>query len=121
MKLEGSVYKIFEEQKISDNFSKRDLILLTHENYPQHIKIQFVNSNIYKLDKLSLKDHVEVSINIRGREWESPQKELKYFVTLEGWRIDKINTTLQPEDGIQPPTPDLEKYDLPTNQDDLPF
>jgi len=31
---------------------------------------------------------VDVAINIRGREWTSPQGEIKYFNSIEAWRIE---------------------------------
>ena len=30
-----------------------------------------------------------VSFNLRGREWTSPKGEIKYFNSLEAWRIEK--------------------------------
>ena len=40
-------------------------------------------------------DQIEVSFNIRGREWTSPQGEVKYFNTLEAWRIEKMGAALK--------------------------
>ncbi|MBT3592850.1 MAG: hypothetical protein HN519_02635, partial [Hellea sp.] len=28
---------------------------------------------------------------MRGRDWTSPQGEVKYFVSLEAWRLDKVS------------------------------
>jgi hypothetical protein len=35
-------------------------------------------------------EQIEVSFNLRGREWTSPQGEVKYFNSLDAWRIDKV-------------------------------
>jgi hypothetical protein len=46
-------------------------------------------------DKCSLLDafmegqQVEVSFNLKGREWTSPQGEVKYFNTLEAFRVEQ--------------------------------
>ena len=37
--------------------------------------------------------NVKVYINIRGREWTNQQGEIKYFNTIEGWKIEVIQTT----------------------------
>ncbi len=34
---------------------------------------------------------VEVFFNLRGREWTSPQNEVKYFNTLDAWKIQPLN------------------------------
>jgi hypothetical protein len=41
------------------------------------------------LDNYNVNDQVEVSFNLRGREWTSPQGEIKYFNTIEAWRIER--------------------------------
>ena len=49
-------------------------------------------------------DAVTVSINLRGRAWDNPQGETKYFNTVEAWRIegessDKAPGTVRALDG----------------------
>lgn len=70
---------------VSDKFSKRLLVVVTDEKYPQTIAIEFGNDNMSKLDSIKPGDNVEVDVNLRGREWEG-----KYFVSLSGWRIAKV-------------------------------
>jgi hypothetical protein len=41
------------------------------------------------LDNVSVGEQIEVSFNLKGREWTSPQGEVKYFNTIEAWRIEK--------------------------------
>lgn len=92
MELHGTVKKIFETQTFSSGFQKREMILLTQEQYPQPISIEFLSEKISLLDRLSEGDEVSVSINIRGREWTNPQGEIKYFNSITGWKIDKSLT-----------------------------
>jgi len=42
MELQGTVKKIFETQTFASGFQKRELILLTQEQYPQPISIEFL-------------------------------------------------------------------------------
>ena len=90
MELQGTVKKITEIQTFASGFQKRELVLLTQEQYPQPINIEFLSDKINLLDSVSEGENVKVGINIRGREWTSPQGEVKYFNSITGWRIEKV-------------------------------
>lgn len=93
MEIVGKIKKIMDVQNVSDKFRKREFVLSTDLNtpYPQHIMFQTTQEKCAILDNLKANDEVKVFFNIRGREWTSPQDgQIKYFVTLEAWRIDKF-------------------------------
>ena len=94
MEIQGRIKQIFPSQVIGQNgFEKRDLVIVTEENYPQTIIIQFTQQRCDLLDSLQVGQNIKVYINIRGREWTDPQGETKYFNTIEGWKIEVIQTT----------------------------
>jgi len=94
MEIQGRVKQIFPSQMVGQNgFEKRDLVIVTDENYPQTIIIQFTQQRCDLLNNLQVGQNVKVYINIRGREWRSPYGEIKYFNTIEGWKIEVIQTT----------------------------
>ena len=94
MEIQGRVKQIFPSQTMGQNgFEKRDLVIITEEQYPQTIIIQFTQQRCDLLDSLQVGQFVKVYINIRGREWRSPYGEIKYFNTIEGWKIEVIQTT----------------------------
>ena len=94
MEIQGRIKQIFPSQVIGQNgFEKRDLVIVTEEQYPQMIIIQFTQQRCDLLDSLQIGQNVKVYINIRGREWTNPQGETKYFNTIEGWKIEVIQTT----------------------------
>nr|DAI03495.1 MAG TPA: Single-stranded DNA-binding protein fold, inter-subunit clamp, Paralogous.5A [Caudoviricetes sp.] len=94
MEIQGRIKQIFTSQIIGQNgFEKRDLVIVTEEQYPQTIIIQFTQQRCDLLDSLQVGQNVKVYINIRGREWTNPQGETKYFNTIEGWKIEVIQTT----------------------------
>lgn len=87
----GTVKKVGDTIKVSDKFSKRELVLTDSSGmYPQDISFEFVQDKTSDLDSIMEGQEVEVSWNLRGREWISPQGEAKYFNTLDGWRVDVI-------------------------------
>lgn len=94
MEIQGRVKQIFPSQTMGQNgFEKRDLVIVTEENYPQTIIIQFTQQRCDLLESLQVGQNVKVYINIKGREWTNPQGEIKYFNTIEGWKIEVIQTT----------------------------
>lgn len=94
MEIQGRVKQIFPSQTMGQNgFEKRDLVIITEEQYPQTIIIQFTQQRCDLLNNLQVGQNVKVYINIRGREWTNQQGETKYFNTIEGWKIEVIQTT----------------------------
>ena len=91
MELQGTVKKISDIQTFASGFQKREMVILTQEQYPQPINIEFLQEKINLLENISEGENVKVGINIRGREWTSPQGEVKYFNSITGWRIEKVN------------------------------
>ncbi len=91
MEIKGIIKQVGKTQVLSDKFSKRVLILKTdyESKYPQYIVVQFTNANITKLDSVQPGEVVTVSINLRGREYTDQAGTLKYFNTIEGWKIQK--------------------------------
>jgi len=89
-KLSGTIKVIKDTVQVSDKFSKREFVVNDSSSmYPQDISLQSTQDKCSMLDGYKEGDNVEVSFNLRGREWTSPQGEVKYFNTLEAWRIEK--------------------------------
>lgn len=119
MELQGRVKKVGEVQSYgASGFTKRDLVITTDENsdYPQDILIEFHKDNTQKLSNYKGGELVDVKINLRGREWISPQGDVKYFNTLVGWYI----TTLDASESTKCETEPTSTHDIEVD-DDLPF
>ena len=84
----GKVRRVGPTQQVSASFKKRELVVSTEEQYPQHILIEFTQDKCDLLNNLQVGQQANVSINLRGREWVNPQGETKYFNSIQGWRID---------------------------------
>jgi len=94
MEIQGKIKQIFPSQMIGANgFEKRDLVIVTEETYPQTIIIQFTQQRCDLLNNLQVGQNIKVYINVKGREWTNPQGEIKYFNTIEGWKIEVVQTT----------------------------
>ena len=100
MNVKGTIKTINDTQVVSDKFQKREFVVTTDEMYPQHILIQATQDKCSLLDSFKVGSPVDVSINLRGREWTSPSGEVKYFNTIEAWKIEQAEG-LTPMDGIE--------------------
>jgi len=90
-KFQGKIKVINETQVISEKFKKREFVVTdTSSMYPQDVMFQSVQDKCDMLNGYSVEDQVEVSFNLRGREWTSPDGVVKYFNTLDAWRIEKM-------------------------------
>ena len=126
MELQGTVKKIGETQTFASGFQKRELVLLTEEQYPQPIQIDFLSDKIDLLNNVSEGESVKVGINIRGKEWTNPQGEVKYFNSITGWRIEKVssentNTQAPQPNTFEKPAPITNDNPFEDEDQDLPF
>lgn len=124
MELQGTVKKITEVQTFASGFQKREMVLTTEEQYPQPINIEFLQEKGDLLNQLKEGDKVKVSINIRGREWTSPQGEVKYFNSITGWKIENMESSggFEPTQAQPSATKSVEgKGVFEEDEDDLPF
>lgn len=124
MEIEGTI-KFIDETKTygANGFRKREVVITTQEQYPQPLLVEFVQDKTNLLDSFSVGQPVKISINLKGREWTSPQGETKYFNSIQGWRIEQLEQT---GDGEIPPVPPMDAFE-PVDElneedhDDLPF
>jgi hypothetical protein len=131
MEVIGTLKTKFDTQKVSDRFQKREFVLTTEANtpYPQHVSFQVTQDKCSLLDQFNNGEEVKVQFNLRGREWNGPQG-VKYFNTLEAWRIEKVQGSNSPSSSqqggnassgsVNPPTSPVFTSN-PADNDDLPF
>lgn len=123
MVIEGKLHAKFETQQISDTFKKRDFVVEYVDNplYPQYVSFQMVQDRVSLIDNFAVGEKIEVTFNLRGREWTSPQGEKKYFNTLEAWRVQKLESAAgNPASSAADPVYNM--ADISSEAaDDLPF
>lgn len=78
-------------QQRSEKFSTRSFTIKTNEDkYEQFITFELLNDRTDIIDPFGVGEEITVSFNLKGREWTSPQGEVKYFNTLEAWKVQGI-------------------------------
>ena len=124
MEVSGKIKVLGDVKTFGDNgFRKREVVITTREQYPQHLLIEFVQDRCELLDSFNIGENVKISINLRGREWENPQGDVKYFNSIHGWRIEKEDsigndTIPSPDEG---PGFEVKSDEDKEVEDDLPF
>ncbi len=123
MEVTGKIRVVNPEQQVSASFKKRELVVTTDEQYPQHIMIEFTQDKCDLLNNYAVGEPVKVSINLRGREWVNPQGETRFFNSIQGWRIEKVAAEAP---AAPAPMPAAQAFAPATNlnedePDDLPF
>ena len=134
----GRLHTIFDTKQVSERFSKREFVVETSDNpkYPQTVLFQLTGDRCSQLDGMNVGDQVTIEFSLRGREWRSPSGDVKYFNSLDVWRIEPARAGARPRRGSNgdfatgtnrgmdardvPPPVD---YDGPRSRpdDDIPF
>jgi single-stranded DNA-binding protein len=86
----GKLHTIFDTKQVSERFTKREFVLELVDNpkYPQIVLFQLTGDRCSQLDEVRVGDSVRVEFSLRGREWRNPQGEVKYFNSLDVWKIE---------------------------------
>ncbi len=128
MEVSGKIKVLGETQTFGSNgFRKREVVITTEEQYPQMLMVEFIQDKCDLLNNFAIGDDVKININLRGREWINPEGVAKYFNSIQGWRIEKLQTAEQTN--TPPPVENMNAFE-PANDttstdddaaDDLPF
>ena len=124
MELAGKVKWLDETKEYGSNgFRKREVVVTTEEQYPQHVLVEFVQDKCDLLNAFQVGQNVKIGINLRGREWVNPQGETKYFNAIQGWKIEAGTAAANSEIPAIPQPPAFEPAKDTENEieDDLPF
>jgi len=107
-------------KEFDSGFRCVDFVVRTSEEYAQTLILQAnkVNAdNIIKYNKVG--DKVDVSLNLKGREWINKDGEKKYFNTLEAWKVFK--TEKQEFKSMQEAAEVINEIIAPAEDNSLPF
>ena len=127
MEASGKLRVIFETKQVSERFTKREFVLeLVDGKYPQTVLFQLTGDRCASLDQFAVGDEVRLEFNLRGREWRNPQGEVKYFNSLDVWRIERASEGRRPRRDSGAPrdfdaAPPRTDEPRPGDVDDIPF
>ena len=115
MNIKGKLVEIFDTVQITETFKKREFIIQDNKNpeYPEYIKVELIQDKVELLNSLNVGDEINVLINIKGRKWEDKEGNIKYFNSIQGWKIESEGSHMNQENEQDNINQD--------SDDDLPF
>ena len=125
----GKLHTIFDTKQVSERFSKREFVVELADNpkYPQTVLFQLTGDRCSQLDGMNVGDQVRIEFSLRGREWRSPSGDVKYFNSLDVWKIEPARAARgnrrdggDPRDVDMPPRIDESQFGR-GDTDDIPF
>ena len=91
MKITGALKVKKDTIQVSESFSKREFVLTVVDGaFSNDILIQLTKDKVTLINDVNIGDMLEVEVNLKGKEWTSPSGEVKYFNTIEAWKVSKI-------------------------------
>ncbi|HEX4451901.1 MAG TPA: DUF3127 domain-containing protein [Kofleriaceae bacterium] len=124
IEVSGKLHTINETKQVSERFSKREFVVELADNpkYPQLVLFQLTGDRCTQLDEFKQGDEVRIEFSLRGREWRSPQGELKYFNSLDVWKLEPARASSGRRASGSGPNPqrrgDPRDVDIPPRGDD---
>lgn len=123
MEISGIIKVKGNVQQVSEKFKKREFVLTDNSSqYPQFILFELTQDKCSLLDNFNQGEEVKVHFNLRGREWTNKEGQVKYFNSLQAWRLEKMNAhaAAGSSDSFSDAPPPA--YTSNSNEpDDLPF
>lgn len=123
MEITAKIVEIFTEAQISSSFKKREFVVEYAENpqYPEYIKFEVIQDKCQLLDSYQVGQEVEINFNLKGRKWTDPKGEVKYFNTLQAWKLNPKSATAAAGTSSAPPAEEPEWLADKEDENNLPF
>jgi hypothetical protein len=127
--IEGRVISIGQTEIKSEKFSVRKFVI--DDQAPEYANLhefQLANAKTELADKFSIGNQVRVHFNLRGRAWTSPSGEVKYFSSLDAWKVDILSGASEQQTQPMQQLQQLQQVQRPAQhpaqapiENDLPF
>ena len=119
-KAEGRIHLKGDTEQITERFTKREFVVMTDESsrYPQYVSFQLTGQRCDMLDQFDVGDVVEIEFRLNGRQWTSPNGDVRFFNSLVVFGIDRVGPVANVDPGVSDrdmPVPDA------FSDDEIPF
>ena len=121
-KAKGVVKTIGPTVNVTEKFSKREFVIEVKDGmYSQVVQFQMAQDKCSLLDTVRVGQEIEVSFNLRGREWTDPKTDqVKVFNTLDAFRVEASSSAPQPVAVAAAPVAAVTTA-TPSEEEELPF
>ncbi len=88
----GTIVMIGDTEAVgSKGFKKRPFVVDTGGDWPQEIEIDMINKGCDAIGRFQPGQQVKVHVNIKGRRWTKADGVVKFFNSLQGYKIEAYN------------------------------
>ena len=125
MEIKGKLIEKFSTKQITDTFKKQEFVIEYAENsqYIEFIKFETIQDKCGQIDNYEVGSELIVAFNLKGRKWSDANGDVKYFNTLQAWKIQSdapAPTPIPTEEMSEQEKPDSNNAEE-ADKDDLPF
>ncbi len=94
MEIKAKLLQLFDTQSVTNTFKKREFVVEYADNpqYPEFIKFELIQDKCDLIDQFEVGQMITIHFNLKGRKWTDPKGMVKYFNTLQAWRIESGGT-----------------------------
>jgi len=118
--LEGTLYKVYPTQVVSDRFSKREFVIKNKEGeYDNYVKIQLTNAKVDLIDAYQPGQEIKVSVNIGCRPYVDKNNMEQFYTNISAWRIQPLAAQSSNNSNINPEF--VHEQHSQGGDEDLPF
>jgi len=132
MEIKGKLVEKFPTQQVTDTFKKQEFVIEFADNpqYPEFVKFETIQDKCGLIDKFDVGAELTVAFNLKGRKWNDPKGGIKYFNTLQAWKLQAGTAAAPsaPAASSAPATGGMDQQEEPAwdnasdgDADDLPF
>jgi len=91
MEIKAKVLEVSDTVQVTDSFQKREFVVEYAENptYPEYLKFEVIQDRCQILNGLNPGEEITIYFNLKGRKWTDKSGEVRYFNSLQAWKIDK--------------------------------
>lgn len=89
MEISGELIVVKPIQEINDKFSKREFVIKTIDSYPQEIQLELHGQAVDLIDSYNIGETIKCQLNLKGRRYEKPMEDTKWFNTIQSWKIER--------------------------------
>jgi hypothetical protein len=88
MKLRGELTVVYDTNQVTADFRRRNIIVQTNDRGNiEQISLELFQDHCNKVDNFGIGDAVVVDFELKGRKWTDKDGVVKYFNTLQAWKI----------------------------------
>lgn len=91
MKITAKLLQVDDTTQISSSFKKREFVVEYSENpkFTEYLKFELIQDKCDLINSFTPGQEMDIEFNLKGRKWTDPKGNVKYFNSLQAWKLSK--------------------------------